>query len=32
VPEIDFYLAQRYAAEWPSYVVAVRWNMLPFVW
>ena len=32
VPEIDFYLAQRYATEWPAYVDAVRWNMLPCIW
>ena len=32
VPEIEFYLAQRYADEWPGYVERVPWKAIPYVW
>lgn len=32
VPELDFYLAKRYPADWELYTQHVPWNMIPFIW
>lgn len=32
VPELDAYLAERYAADWVPYTASVQCQMVPFVW
>jgi hypothetical protein len=30
--KLEFYLARRYADEWPAYVARVPWKAVPGVW
>ena len=32
VPEIEFYLAERYGAQWDAYVARVPATLVPGVW